>query len=94
MRLSDEKVEKIAEELAELLESRPDLVRIKEDVTTLERGITRFLLADLRIEDEITQEALAQMERYSRNIPPGTTEWELLLAKHKEEIAARKGYVL
>ena len=94
MRLSEEKIERIAQELADRLDSREDLVRILGDPGRLERDLARFLVADLRIEDEITQEALAQMETYSRDIVQGSTEWELLLAKHKDEIAARRGYTL
>lgn len=94
MRLSEEKVARIAQELADRLDSDPDLVRIQGDLRRLERDMVRFLIADLRIEDEITQEAMARMQKYSRDIPHGTIEWELLLAKHKEEIAARRGYVL
>ena len=94
MRLSEEKVEKIAQELTDRLDSREDLVRVVGDPGVLERDLTRFLTADLRIEDEITQEALAQMQTYSRDIVQGRTEWELLLARHKEEIAARRGYTL
>jgi hypothetical protein len=94
MRLSEEKIERIAENLADMLESREDLIEIGGDRRQLERDLVRFIVADLKIEDEITQEALARMETYSREVPPGTTEWTVLLAKHKEEIAARRGYVL
>ena len=30
----------------------------------------------------------------SRSIPSGSAEWEVRLRKHKEEIAARRGYVI
>ncbi len=94
MRLSEEKVQRIAARLAGLLESRTDLVRFEGRRGALERDIARFLIADLRIEDEITHEAVDRLGTYSRNLSPGSTEWMLLVEKHKEEIAARRGYVI
>jgi hypothetical protein len=94
VRLSEEKVHRIAARLAEALASRPDLMRFDGSPGTLERDIARFLVADLRIEDEITHEALDRLKTYSRKLTPGDTEWTLLLEKHKEEIAARRGYVI
>jgi len=94
MRVSEEKIQRIAERLAGILQSRPDLVRFEGGGRGLDRAIARFLTADLRIEDEITHEALDRLGTYSRNLTPGGTEWTLLLEKHKEEIAARRGYVI
>jgi hypothetical protein len=94
LRLSEEKIQRIAENLVEMLESREELVRVRMDSRLLERELFRFIVADLKIEDEINQEALAKMETYSRKVAQGTTEWTVLLAKHKEEIAIRRGYVV
>ena len=94
MRLSEEKIEKIAENLVEMLEERQDLVAFSGVWTRLESKLTQFIIADLKIEDEIHVEAMAKMETYSRKMPHGTTEWMLLLSKHKHEIAARRGYVI
>jgi hypothetical protein len=93
MRLSEEKIEKIAGDLADMLEDRGDLIRFQGN-PRLDREIARFIVADLRIEDEINQEAMARMETYSREMAHGTTEWTILLEKHKNEIAARRGYVI
>lgn len=94
MRLSEEKIGKLSEEIADLITESPNIVRFSGDPRGLDRDITRFITADLRIEDEITQEALARMATYSRRPAEGSTEWTLLLTRHKEEIAARRGYVL
>ena len=93
MRLSEERIEKIAGDLADMLEDREDLVRFRGN-PRLDSDIGRFIIADLRIEDEINQEAMARMETYSRKMAHGTTEWMILLDKHKKEIAARRGYVI
>lgn len=93
MRLSEERIERLAELLVERLEEG-DLVEIQGNPAGLERDIGRLLVQDLKIEDEINQEALEKMKTYSRKVAEGTTEWALLLAKHKNEIAARRGYVV
>lgn len=94
MRLSEEKIERLAELLAERVEERTDLVEFGGNPATLEREIGRLIVQDLKIEDEINQEALEKMKTYTRKVVEGTTEWTLLLDKHKSEIAARRGYVV
>ena len=94
MRLSEERVAVIAARIVSLLGTRPDLVRFSGDRNRLTREVARWILADLKIEDDITQEAVNQVAGYGRGIPPGTTEWQLLVDKHKDEIARRRGYVL
>lgn len=94
MRLSDEKIDTLAGEIVDLLEDRSDLVRLEVAPSRLRREVARFIRADLRIEDEISQEALARMDTYSRKVPQGSSEWTILLDRHKEEIAARRGYVI
>jgi hypothetical protein len=94
VRLSEEKVERISELLIRMLRSRPDRVRLEAEPEALRREIFRFIVADLKVEDAITQEAVDKMKTYSRQVVEGTTEWMVLLAKHKDEIAARRGYVI
>ncbi len=93
MRLSEERIEALAGKVADRLRDHPELIRFAGRPQSLADEVERFLLEDLRIEDEINQEALDRLKTYSRNIPQGSTEWMLLLDKHKEEIAARRGYV-
>jgi hypothetical protein len=94
MRLSEEKIGMLALEIGELVASGSGIVRFTGESRALERDIARFITVDLRIEDEITQEALAKMATYRRQVTEGSTEWRVLLDRHKEEIAARRGYVL
>jgi hypothetical protein len=94
MRLSEERVHALAFEIVNVLGTRPDLVRLTGDRTRLARDLGRWLLVDLKIEDEITQEAVDQVAGYGRGIPPGSSEWQILVDKHKDEIARRRGYVL
>ena len=94
MKLSEERVSVIATGIVSVLATRPDLVRVTGDRNRLSREVTRWILADLKIEDEITQEAVDQVAGYGRGIPPGSSEWQILVDKHKDEIARRRGYVL
>ncbi|HYV51053.1 MAG TPA: DUF507 family protein [Dongiaceae bacterium] len=94
MRLSEERVSVIAARIVNVLATRPDLVRVSGDRNRLTREVARWILADLKLEDEITQEAVNQVAGYGRGIPPGSSEWQILVEKHKDEIARRRGYVL
>ena len=94
MRLTEERVQFLAARIANTLVRRPDLVRLGGDPARLSRDVTRWILEDLRIEDDIPQEAVTRVAGYGRGIPPGSSEWQILVDKHKEEIAARRGYVL
>lgn len=94
MRLSEERVAVIAGQVVKAIVARPDLVRFTGDRNRLIREVTRWILADLKLEDEITQEAVGQVAGYGRGISPGSSEWQILVDKHKDEIARRRGYVL
>ncbi len=94
MRLSEERVAVIANRIVTVLATRPDLARVTGDRNRLSREVTRWILTDLKIEDEITQEAVNEVAKYGRGIPPGSSEWQILVDKHKDEIARRRGYVL
>ena len=94
MKLSEERVSVIATRIVSVLGLRPDLVRVTGDRNRLTREVARWILADLKIEDEITQGAVNQVAGYGRGIPPGSSEWQILVDKHKDEIARRRGYVL
>lgn len=93
MRLNEKRIAKLADVLIdELLEE--DLIDFKPTRKQMVAEVSRFIAHDLAIEDEITNEAMEKLQTYSRKIPEGTTEWMVLLAKHKDEIATKRGYVL
>jgi len=94
MKLSEERVAVIAARIANVLATRTDLVRFTGDRNKLTRDMVRWILSDFKIEDEITQEAVNQVAGYGRGIPLGSSEWQILVDKHKDEIARRRGYVL
>ena len=93
MRLSEERIEVLAGRLADRLLDE-ELV----DITVSERAFMDLLevwiTRDLEIEEEINGAAVARLESYSRKIEHGTSEWEALLDKAKEELARSRGYVI
>jgi len=99
MRLSEDKVRRIAErlhdELAErgLLEYRePAGARPGTGRAARVKAIYEFIVADLRVEEEIDAEVEKVLASYSREIKG--TERDILFRKHKEQIARRRGYIL
>lgn len=99
MRLNEDKVRRIAERLHDELEQRGLLgykdprgskpgtgraARVKE--------IYDFIVADLRLEEEIDAEVERILATYSRELKG--TERDVLFRKHKEEVARKRGYIL
>jgi hypothetical protein len=54
----------------------------------------RVIFEDLKIEDEISNEAIERIETYKRDIPYGSDEWKILYERFFDEIAVRRGYTL
>ncbi|HET9235204.1 MAG TPA: DUF507 family protein [Candidatus Eisenbacteria bacterium] len=92
--MTEERMQVLGTQIVSALRRRSDLMSVRGDPARLAREVARWILEDLRIEDEITQEAVNRVAGYGRGIPPGTSEWQILVDKHKDEIAARRGYVL
>ncbi len=99
MRLTEDKIRRLAERLHDELEQRGLLaykdsrgskpgagraLRVKE--------IYEFIVADLKQEEEIDAEVDRILATYSRNLKG--TERDVLFRKHKEEVARKRGYIL
>ena len=99
MRLSEDKIRRIAERLHDELAER-ELVSYKEAPGVKPKAgraarvkeIYDFIVADLQQEEEIDAEVERILETYSRDIKG--TERDILYRKHKEEVARKKGYTL
>ena len=99
MRLSEDKIRRIAERLHDELEQR-GLLAYKEPPGAKAGGgraarvkaIYDFIIADLQKEAEIDAEVERILATYSRELRG--TERDVLFRKHKEEVARKKGYVL
>jgi hypothetical protein len=99
MRLSEDKVRRIAERLHDELEQREFLSY--KDPRGAKPGVGRaarvkaiydFIVADLRQEEDIDAEVERVLATYSRTIRG--TERDIMFRKHKEEIARKRGYIL
>jgi uncharacterized protein len=93
VRLNEKRIARVADRVVDFL-LEEDLIDFKPTTKQMVSEVGRFNTEDLAIEDEITNEAMERLATYSRKIVEGTTEWMILLAKHKDEIAAKRGYVL
>lgn len=99
MRLTEDKVRRIAERLHDELEQR-GLLSYKERAGTRPgegraarvKHIYDFIMADLKQEEMIDAEVEKILASYSREIKG--TERDVLFRKHKEEIARKRGYTL
>jgi len=92
VKLSEEKISHLAGRIVDRLLD-DDLVDFKMSEARLRTGIERVIEEDLRIEDEIANEAIAKIESYKREIAYGSDEWRLLFERFFREIAERRGYV-
>lgn len=93
MRLSEERVAALAREICETL--------LNEELVDLEITEERFvhlveslILEDLRIEDQIDEEAAARLRKQRPDLEDGTPEWEIAMDRIKEDLAIARGYVI
>jgi hypothetical protein len=91
VKLSEEKiVHVVARCVDRLLDD--DLIDIKMSEASLRSGLERVVHDDLRIDDEISAEAIARIDSYKREIAYGSEEWKLLFDRFYRDIAERRGY--
>ena len=93
MRLTAEKMAHLAQRLVDRLWDG-DLIDFKMQERDLRYQIAAVLEEDLRIEDEIANEAIERIQSYKRDIPYGSDEWRILYERFFHEIATRRGYTV
>ncbi len=91
MRLTEERVAVIAREICNRLldEELVDLEIGESDFVNLVEGL---ILRDLKIEDEIDEEATVFVLKTKPQLEEGSTEWRIELERKKEEFAIARGY--
>ena len=95
MRLSEDKVRRIAERVVDGLEERRLVAYVPNDSVSRSarvKAVYDVIMADLQIENEIDQEVDRVLATYSRTLK--ATERDILYRKHKEEIARRRNFEL
>jgi len=93
VRLSEERIDIIAARIADRLLDE-ELVDITMSERAFQDTLETWITRDLEIEDQINEEAAARVESYQRKIVHGSSEWEILVEKAKEELARSRGYVI
>jgi len=91
MRLSEERVSVIARQICDRLldDELVDLEIGEPDFVHLVEGL---IIKDLKIEDEIDEEATAFVLKNKPRLEEGSTEWKIELERKKEEFAIARGY--
>ena len=99
MRLSEDKIRRISERLHDELAQRgllaykdPSGSRAGVGRAARVKAIYDFIVADLKVEEEIDAEVNRILSTYSREFKG--TERDIMFRKHKEEVARKRGYIL
>ena len=95
MRLSEDKVRRIAERVVDGLEERGLVSYVRNHSVSRSarvKAVYDVIMADLQVENEIDQEVDRVLATYSRTLK--ATERDILYRKHKEEIARRRNFEL
>jgi hypothetical protein len=92
VRLSEERVSVLARMICDrLLDEELADLEISEDDFVFQ--VENLILKDLKIEDEIDEEATTFILKTKPNLEEGSTEWEVELERKKEEFSIARGYV-
>lgn len=92
MRLSEERIEFIARQIARALSDKK-YVSYYARSRTLESLIAREVMKDLAFEDKIDAEVEKSIRSIKREIPEGSAEWMSIFQQKKEELAKRHNYI-
>ncbi len=95
MRLSEDKVRRIAERIVDEMQERGLLAYTRKEPAARSariKAVYDVIMADLQIEEEIDREVDRVLGTYSRTLK--ATERDILFRKHKEEIARRRNFEL
>jgi len=88
--LSDEKQTHLAHVMLKFLENARD-ANLKGDSTTVLREIKRVLTEHMKLEEELDRLVRLKLKSYSRPIPEGSQEWNVMYQKtYSEELRKRK----
>ena len=88
--LSDEKQMHLAHVIMGSLKNMPQASLVGEQTQAL-REVKRVIAEHMKAETELDQQVRRRLESYSRPIPEGSQEWDVLYHKtYEEELRKRK----
>jgi len=90
MRLSDDKVSHLTHVVLKGLIEKKALILLAED-SEIRREIKRVIVKELKLAESIDEFIHKKLQSYSKKIPEGSPEWDLLYQKFFQEEAAKKG---
>ena len=90
MRLSDEKITHLSHVILKGLLEKDTITPLVEE-GEIRRGIKRVITMELKISADIDNFVRNKLLSYSKKIPEGSPEWEVLYQKFFHEEAAKKG---
>ncbi len=92
MKLSDEKITHLTHVLLKGLLEKDTFTPHAEE-GTIRREIKRIVIKELKISQDLDTLVRHKLQSYSKKIPEGSPEWEVLYQKFFHEEAAKKGRV-
>jgi len=88
MRMSRERLFHLADLIMKELATVPGVqVRAPDDVRT---EIVRGLTEEAKLEESVDTEVRRTLSSYSRPVPEGSREWEIMYQKTREEVFRRR----
>ena len=91
MRLSEDRIEAIAQKIIEHLRAEK-IIRLKGLPSRAVMEIQRVVIEDLKVEDEINEEVEARIDAMKRDIPYGSAEWNAVYTQIKDELCQKRNY--
>jgi len=90
MRLSDDKVSHLTHVVLKGLLDKKAIAPLVEE-SVIRREIKRVIVKELRLAESIDEFIRKKLQSYSKKIPEGTAEWEVLYQRFFQEESAKKG---
>jgi len=89
MLLSEERISHLSHLIAKGIKTTPR-VRLLQSEETVIREIQQIMVAELKLDEQIDKMARERLASYSRRIPEGSPEWDVLYKKFVEEELKRR----
>ncbi len=90
MRLSDDKVSHLTHVVLKGLLDKKAVALLAEE-SAVRREIKRIIIKELKLAESIDESIRKKLQSYSKKIPEGTPEWEVLYQRFFYEESAKKG---
>lgn len=90
MRLSDDKVSHLTHVVLKGLLDKKAVAPLAEE-SAIRREIKMIIVKELKLAESIDESIRKKLQSYSKKIPEGTPEWEVLYQRFFYEESAKKG---